>query len=101
MTAVLDDLAVTTHSSCLGPDVPVATRWNVVLKAKGMQLNISDGQAVCRPEDVPNGLDAACRSLEARMKSDLEVVMAREGNLKLHRDDLALFIRMFLPMDGE
>ena len=46
-------------------------------------------------------LPAARDRYELRVKAGLEDIMAREGNLKLRRDDLKLFTRMFLPMNEE
>lgn len=70
----------------------VSTEWYVEIKVNG-GVSIQVGKAQCRQRDIPVGYEKAREKVEARMRTELETIAAREGNAKLQRQDLEAFRR--------
>ena len=73
----------------------IYAEWHIDLGLHGDQVRMSVGEARCRPRDIPHGFDEERDKLEALLKAKFETIMAREGNNKLHREDLGALKGIF------
>ena len=71
-----------------------SVKWNISLDDGSSTIQIQ-GQPTCHPSFVPPGFWAAKNEVERQLKNTFSAIMARNGQLKLSKDDLRVLVRLF------
>ena len=74
----------------------VDTIWEMDVGSGGNRVLLSAGKPESQRGPLPKGYEAAREELEARVKTELATIAARDGEKKVRRADLEAFCRMFM-----